>query len=119
MPLPRRTLLIAAAALALTILAGAIYFFFIRTQTVSLNSYVCQDGSYYFVAQDRDAIEVAGKRYELASEADGKRYEGEGPLAYTIRGTEITASMKASGEVLASCSIGHIESAPIVDEVTP
>ena len=116
MPLSRRTLLIAAAVLVLAIAAGAIYYFFIRNENVALSSYVCEDGSYYFVVEDKDAIEVAGKRYELVSETDGRRYEGTDPMAYTIRGTEIEASLKGSGQVLATCAMGQIESAPIVDE---
>ncbi len=117
MPLSRRILLIVAAVLVLALVAGAIYYFFFRTNTVSLNSYVCEDGSYYYVVTKKNAIEVAGEKYALVSDADGMRYEGNGPMVYTIRGTQIEVSQKESGQVLASCVIGQIESPPIVSEV--
>lgn len=118
MPISRRRYIVAALALlALAIVGALVWYFFIRTETVAFNSYVCEDGSYYFVVEDTEAIEVAGRRYELVSETDGKRYEGTDPMAYTIRGSQIEVSLKESGQVLATCATGQIENAPIVDEI--
>ena len=118
MSLHRRSLIIIAGVLTLLVIAGAVYYFFFRTEKIVFDSYVCEDGSYYFVLQDKKAIEVAGRRYELVSDTDGMRYENAGPIVYIVRGEEIQVLLKESGETVASCSRGKIESAPIID-VTP
>lgn len=117
MPTTRKTYIIAALAVLALAVVGALvwYFFFRQPDSVTFNTYVCADESFYFVLVDRDAIEVAGVRYELVSEENGMRYEGTGPITYTIAGTALTVSMKESGEVLTNCEQGEIESAPILE----
>jgi|GEM_PF-3488484 len=112
--------------LALVVIAlGLLYYFFVYNngaatsdapQPVALNTYVCDDESFYFVRVDTDAIEVAGARYELVSEESGMRYEGAGPVAFVISDTTLSVSFKETGEEIASCERGPIESTPIIEE---
>lgn len=117
MPITRRTYLIAGLTVLALAAIGALvwYVAFKKPESITFNTYVCADESFYFVLVDKDAIEIAGARYELVSEEGGMRYEGAGPVAYTMTGTALTVSMKESGEVLARCEQGQLESAPILE----
>lgn len=98
---------------------GLLYYFLIykggQPESVTLQTYVCDDGSFYFMLVDEDAIEVAGARYELVSEEAGMRYEGTGPVAFVITGSTLSASFKESGEPIATCEQGSVDSTPILE----
>ena len=111
----RRTLLIAALVLLVAAIAGAVYYFFFHMRTETLVSYACEDGSFYLVLEKKEAIEVAGMEYVLVSEGDGMRYEGSGPLAYTVRGTQIEVTNKQTGAPISVCAAGQTEGTPVVD----
>ncbi|MBU1292507.1 hypothetical protein KJ819_00380 [Patescibacteria group bacterium] len=110
--------IISFIVLALAVL-GLLYYFLIFKETnpksVTLHTYVCSDGSYYFMRVDDKAIEVAGVRYELVSEEEGMRYEGTGPMAFTINAPALNVSLRESGEVIAACEQGSVESTPILE----
>lgn len=113
--LSRRTYLIAGiVSLVLIAIGGILYYFLSRPEVITFNSYVCGDGSFYFVLQDKDAIEIVGQRYELESREAGDRYVGDGPIVYTITGSRLDVSYKDSGEQIASCELGTIDTAPII-----
>lgn len=115
MPIPRRAqIIIGVVVVALVAVGAAVYYFAFKQETITFNSYLCEDGSFYFVLQDKEAIEIAGKRYELVSTEDGARYEGAGPIAYTVTGNQLRVSSRESGELIADCALGAIENAPII-----
>lgn len=117
MPITRRTYLIALAVLIAIILAGTTYYVLFHPKRQTIISYACADGSFYLVIQRKDAIEVAGQVYGLVSESDGLRYEGAGPLAYTVRGTSIEVENKITGTSVASCTQGQTEGLPAVESL--
>lgn len=115
MPITRRTYIVAAlAALMLAVIGALVWYFVFRQETITFNSYVCEDGSFYFVLQDKEAIEILGQRYELVSQEAGERYEGAGPLAFVIAGDLLTVLFRESGQQVAACRLGAVESAPII-----
>ncbi|HWH16298.1 MAG TPA: hypothetical protein VNU25_01805 [Candidatus Paceibacterota bacterium] len=115
MPISRRSqIIIGLVILGLAVVGAALYYFVFKQETITFNSYLCEDESFYFVLQDKGAIEIAGKRYELVSSENGDRYEGAGPIVYTITGNQLRASYRESGETIADCALGPIDAAPII-----
>lgn len=113
-----KSVVISLLVLALACLGLLYYFFFAQQNTepeiIVFNSYVCDDESFYFVLMQDEAIGVAGKMYDLVSSEDGMRYESSWPLAFTIRGEELQVSFKESGEEIARCTEGELETPPAV-----
>ncbi|MDP2815604.1 MAG: hypothetical protein Q8O19_02870 [Rectinemataceae bacterium] len=118
-----QTLQSKSAAISFVILAlvalGLLYYFLIyknqQPESVTLYTYVCADGSFYLVRVNDGTIEVAGARYNLVSEEGVMRYEGAGPMAFTINGQALSVSFKESGEAIATCAQGPIENMPVVE----
>lgn len=114
----RSKLVVTSLMVLVLVVLGFLYYFLVykgEPEQITLHTYACADGSFYLVRVNVGTIEVAGARYNLVSEEGMTRYEGAGPMAFTINGKTLTASFKESGETIATCTQGPIEHTPVIE----